>query len=306
VLHGFEEEQLLLGSGVPVPLRLQRRRILFCLSILAIAGGLVVLAARNASLLPLSALIAFLRKLASLIPFPAGRSWTESLQLTLVERQRFYNSMLRPQPLPPVSPLALLLVELARRLFRTLVGTGLFLFLLFPLLSQEFRDRLREMKPLAALLAKLKKSLRFWGRFWLRILHWLRLSRRPAVLTVDETGQADRASRGARYAVRRLSLRKRVQMGRVQRAFAALLQWGEAQGIPYRFFYTPQEYAELLTAAIPAGREQLAIIVEVFEEAIFSTHLILSARMSGYFQAIRSVRRLYSDRGGREEAPSNS
>ena len=186
------------------------------------------------------------------------------------------------------------------------VAAGKFLFLLFPLLSQEFRDRLREMKPLAALLAKLKKSLRFWGRFWLRILHWLRLSRRPAVLTVDETGQADRASRPVRYAARRLSLRKRVQMSRVQRSFAALLQWGEAQGIPYRFFYTPQEYAGLLTAVIPAGREQLAIIVEVFEEAIFSTHLILSARMSGYFQAIRSVRRLYSDRGGREEAPSNS
>ena len=80
-------------------------------------------------------------------------------------------------------------------------------------------------------------------------------------------------------------------MSRVQRAFAALLKWGEAQGIPFRFFYTPQEYAAKLISAIPAGREPMAIIIEVFEEAIFSTHLIVSARLSRYFRAIRTVRR---------------
>ena len=293
MLHTFVEEQLLLGSGVPVPLRFERRRLVFSLSVLAISAGLVILAARDASLLPLSALIALLKRLASQFKFPTeGRGLTEFLQNVLIERRHYYDAMLRTQPQPGVNPLALLLVELLRRLFITLLGTGLFFFLVSPLLSQDFVDRLRELRPFHALGKKLRAFLGFSVRFWLRLVHWLRLSRSRAVLSVAEDPKDKRTSGKSRGRPRRLSVRKKVQMGRVGRAFAALLQWGEGLGIPYFLFNTPQEYTERLAAIVPAGAGQLSFVVEIFEEVMFSTHLIASGRISQYFRTIRLLRRL--------------
>ena len=142
LLNGFVEEQMLLGSGILVPLGLERRRFVFCLSIVTVSAAMVLLVARNASLLPLSALIALLRKLASLFDFPEAHGLSQTLQRVLIERQHYYDAMLRPPPPAAVNPMALLMVELMRRLFRTLIGTGAFLFLVFPLLSQEFLDRI--------------------------------------------------------------------------------------------------------------------------------------------------------------------
>jgi hypothetical protein len=304
LLHGFEEQQLLLGSGIPLPLALERRRVLFCLSILAITAAAVILAARNASLLPLSALIALLRKLASLFRFPAGPGWAEALQNTLIERQRYYQAMPLAQPAPVVSPLALLMVEFLRRLFTTLLGTGLFLFLVFPLLSQDFIDRLRELRPFASLWRRLRVFLGFTVRFWLRFLRWLRLSRRRAFLTVKDEREAASGPKHGRIKSRRLSVRKRVQMSRVQRAFLALTKWGERLGVPYVFFLTPLEYSDQLSAAVPAGSGQLTYVVEVFEEVMFSTHLVAGGRIARYLRTIRSLSRLAPE-GTREAGRSS-
>jgi hypothetical protein len=306
LLHSFEEQQLLLGSGIPLPRALERRRVLFCLSILAAAAALVILAARNASLLPLSALIALIRKLASLFRFPEGSGFSQALQNTLIERQRLYQTMRNVEPPPAPGPLGLLLVEAMRRLFRTLVGTGLFLFLVFPLLSQDFIDRLRELKPFAVLWARLRIFLGFAVRSWLRVIHWLRhlgSSRRRTALSVEADPEEVAGSGHSRIKNRRLSVRKRVQMSRVQRAFLALTKWGERLGVSYVFFLTPLEYSRRLIAAVPAGAAQLAYVVEVFEEVMFSTHLVASGRIARYFRAIRSLSRLTAP-GGEEAASS--
>jgi hypothetical protein len=296
LLRTFEQQQLLLGSGIPVPLALERRRVLFSISLLAIAAGLVIVVARDASLLPLAALIALLRKIASLFHFVGGPGLAEAMQNTLLNRQSYYDALRLSQPAPVAGPLALLLVELLRRLFVTLLGTGLFLFLVFPLLSQDFLNRLRELKPLQAFWTKLLALLGSSVRLWLRFLHWLRLSRQQAILKVDEERDAGIGSRRIRTRARRLSVRKRVQMSRVQRAFLALTKWGEAQGVPYFFFFTPLEYSEKLIAAIPTGAGQLTYVVEVFEEVMFSSHLVASSRTSRYFHTIRLLRRLTPER----------
>jgi hypothetical protein len=293
LLHMFEEEQFLLGSGLPVPLRFESRRALLCLSLLAVAAALSAAAARDASILPLSALIALLRSLASLFRFPAFDGLADALRNTLLERQRFYGAMFRSQP-PPAAfgPLALLLVELLRRLVITVLGTALFLFIVSPLLSADFVARLRELKPLSALREKLAAIFIFCARLWLRFLRTLGRSRRPSVLRVEDEREERGASKLVRRRPERLSIRKLLQMSRVQRAFAALLRRGEELGIPFLLFYTPREYAEKLSAALPAAAGGLAYAVEVFEEAMFSTHVIASGRISRYFQTIKRLRRL--------------
>jgi hypothetical protein len=290
-LHGFEEQQLLLGSGNPLPSALERRRLFFSLSVIGVIAALVLLTSRNASLLPLSALIALFRKLASLLRFPAGPGLAEALQNTLIERQRLYQAMRLSQPAPPPSPLALLLVEVTRRLLRSLLGAGVFLFLVSPLLSQDFIDRLRELHPLAALRRRLFIVLGHAGRLWLHLLRWLRLSGARPALTVEEA-PGDGAATSGRLKDPRPSVRKRLQMSRVQRAFLALIRWGERQGVPYRLHLTPAEYSDRLSEAVPTGSGQLAYVVEVFEEVMFSAHLVAAGRVARFFHTVRSLRRL--------------
>jgi hypothetical protein len=298
MLHSFEEQQLLLGSGNPLPLALERRRVLFCLSILAITAAVVLMTARNASLLPLSALIALLRKLASLFRLPESPGLNEVLQKVLIERRRYYQAMRFSQPAPPAAgPLAFLIVEFTRRLFRTLIGTGLFLFLVFPLLSQDFIDRLRELHPFRALRRRMRLLLGYFVRLWLHMLRWLRLSRRRDFLTVEDERNTGAAAKRSRIKTRRLTVRKRMQMSRVQRAFLALVRWGEQLGVPYLFYLTPLEYSQRLTELVPAGFGQLTYVVDVFEEVMFSTHLVAAGRIAHYLRTIRGLRRLNPEGG---------
>ena len=308
VLNSFKEQQLLLGSGISLSASLERRRVLFCLGILAAAAALVILASRNASLLPLSALIALIGRLASLFHFPFRPGFGDTLQNALIERQRLYEAMRGAQPAPVPSPFTPLIVEGMRRLFRTLLGTGLFLFLVYPLLSQDFVDRLKEFRPFAALWSRLRVLLGFAARFGLRILHRLRrlhrrlFSGRRTRLSMEDEPEETVLPGHRQIKAGKLSVRKRVQMNRVQRAFLALTQWGERLGVPYARFLAPAEYSRQLGTAVPAGAEQLAYVVDVFEEVMFSTHLVAADRIARYFRTIRSLIRLTPDAAGQADS----
>jgi hypothetical protein len=308
VLNGFKEQQLLMGSGVPLPVSLEKRRVLFCLSILAVASALVVLAARNVSLLPLSALIALLGRLASLFHFPVRPGFGQALQNALIERQHLYEAMRSAQPPPVPSPIALLIAEAVRRLFRTLLGTGLFLFLVYPLLSKEFIDRLKEIRPLAALRSRLRTLAAFALRFRLHVLHrlrWLRrllVSGRRSGLSVEDEPEESGHPERRRIKTRRPSVRKRLQMSRVQRAFLDLTRWGGQMGVPYAFYLTAGEYTRQLCAAVPEGTGRLACVVDVFEEVMYSTHLVASAQVARYMRSIRSLSRLTPPSAGQAKS----
>jgi hypothetical protein len=121
---------------------------------------------------------------------------------------------------------------------------------------------------------------------------------------VEDEREAASGPKHGRIKSRRLSVRKRVQMSRVQRAFLALTKWGERLGVPYVFFLTPLEYSDQLSAAVPAGSGQLTYVVEVFEEVMFSTHLVAGGRIARYLRTIRSLSRLAPE-GTREAGRSS-
>ena len=287
----FTEEQFLLGSGAVVPLSFQRRRLLYSLSILGTTAALVLLASRNSAIFPLSALIALLEKLGSLLRFEPNRGVTEALEKAVMNRRSYYDALLRQSP-APLNPLFLLFAAILRRLFITLLGTGLFLFLVSPLFSQDFLDRLRELKPLQALRKKLRALARFCLRLWLELANWFLQPRDRRGLSIEQLGAGRPDRLGRLRSAGRSSVRKRVQMGRVLRAFVSLLRWGESLGISYFPFNTPQEYTQRLAAAIPAGNKHLDFVVDVFEEVMFSTHLVPWPRISRYYRSIRTLRRL--------------
>ena len=84
-------------------------------------------------------------------------------------------------------------------------------------------------------------------------------------------------------------------MSRVQRAFQALTKWGEQLGVPYRFYLTPLEYSQQLSEVVPAGSGRLVYVVDVFEEVMFSTHLVAAGRVAEYLRTIRSLSRLTAE-----------
>jgi hypothetical protein len=87
-----------------------------------------------------------------------------------------------------------------------------------------------------------------------------------------------------------LPRRKRLQMSRVLRAYLQLLEWGESSGVPHRGFDAPREYASRLASVFPDRSGQLALVTEVLEEALFSTHLLAGERIAAYFSTVREIR----------------
>jgi len=80
-------------------------------------------------------------------------------------------------------------------------------------------------------------------------------------------------------------------MSRVLRAYVRLLEWGEGNGVPHRGCDAPCEYAARLASVFPEKNGQLALVTEVLEEALFSTHLLPGMRMAAYFSAVREIKR---------------
>jgi len=290
LINLFIESQLLLGEGIGVPLRMEKRRALFILSLLAVGILLVLLAAGETSPLPLSALLAFLEKLLSLFRFKVDPQWIQNLHTALEERRRYYELLLGLQPFRGGAAylLLLLLVEILRRVFLTGFAVALFLFMAAPLLSESFLQSLRELKPFAFLRRKLLAFAVACMRLLRVLLHWWRsLDQANRALPAEQAPPREKHRSRQRV---RISLRKRVQMSRVLKAFLRLLKCGESRGVRYYPSNAPCEYALRLQAAIPGSVSALNFIIEILEEVLFSPHLVAAQRVNRYFQLIRSLK----------------
>ncbi len=290
ITHLFIENQLLLGSGVVVPGRLEARRMRFILALLGGCAVIVLVVARDASLLPLERLLAFLDRLiawvAGLFRLKADPRMAETVGRMLAQRERYYHSLLHMQSAPP-GVLTLLLLEGLRRLIRTLAAVGVFLFLVYPLLSAEVQERMRGWRPwrlirrkLAALALALVRFFRWLGRWW-------------------RSSPSSRRTVGARVRKLprevslpgRLGVRKRIQAGRVLRAFLRLTLWSERRGVPCGRAETPQEFGRRLSASLALPGRELSLVLEVLEEALFSARLLPHSRLARYLAAVRTLTR---------------
>ena len=288
MLNMHVENQLLLGEGIAVPGRLESSRIVGMIGVLLICLPLALLVARNEAPLPLSTLLAFFERLFRFFPsIPSGR--IAETARGIIEQQRRYFEMLRTAPVAPVNPIFLLYFELLRRLFVSAVAMGLYFFLVSPLLSEDFLENVRKRSLIAFLRRKLRAFFRFCRGVALRIRAWLRSPERGSRWEREAHGDPPNAAGG--IPARRVPWKKRLQMSRVLKAFLRLLRWGEVQGVAHRMSDTPQEYALRLATVVPNRSAQLTVVVEVLEEALFSTHLLSAERIAGYYSSLRDIQR---------------
>ncbi len=285
VLNLFSEDQMYLGNGFVIPPRLERKRLIYIAVLLGVCLTLVLLAARDSSLLPLSWLLALLEKLAQLFKYNPDYGVVEGLRKMIAERRQSLQSLLPAREAMPLSLLFKLILALLKRLIRVIAFTALFFFLAAPLFSDYFLKRVRQLRPLAFLWRKIRASLLYLRRTIRRFVLWLKTSgtrRKPAA-----EGKKPLQTHPFVYREsRRPGLRKKLQMGRVLKAFARMLKWGERIGVPFFPANTPQEYTHRLAAAAPGTEPSLEFIVQVFEEVMFSTHLVDRDRISRYLKVV--------------------
>jgi hypothetical protein len=290
LINMYRENQLLLGEGIVVPAGFEAARVRALVGVLAACLPIVLLGSRNEAPLSLTLLSSLLDWLDRIVPRLQFTTIADSvrryLEIQRIAQQRMLAAMTAARPDPAV----LLFFEFLRRLLRSAAGAGLYFFLVSPLFSEEFVDSLARHSLTAFLRRKLSAFLRFWtGAFLLMaallrsILEW---RGREVPGPEKDRGEGARRSQG-----RAPSLRKRLQTDRVLKAFFLLVQWGERHGVGYLGSDTPKEYALKLAPKVPEGNNRLSLIVDVLEESVFSTHVLDSGRMAGYFAAVRLIRK---------------
>jgi hypothetical protein len=289
LLKVFSENQLLLGEGVVVSGRMEGRRLIASWAIVACAVPAAVLASRDSSLLPFSLLLDLLRRLSQFLTFHFGEGAARWIQQLLLSRSLSTDQLNDLASGGGMDPSILLMGEALRRLLVAGIVITLYFFIVSPLLSEEFLAALGKRSPLSFLLRKLRDFMEFWKRMGERFREWLLwrgrgYRRRLYVTTGARIGAHDPAMRG------NLSLRKRIQLGRLMKAFLQLLKWAERRGVSYRGHETLQEYSTRLLPVIPDRSPEISFIVDVLEEGLFSTHIVSADRMSRYFSAIKGIR----------------
>jgi hypothetical protein len=285
LLNTYWQDQYLLGEGIIVPGGLEARRMWAALGMIVFCIPIALLASRNAAVLPLSLITDFLSWLANLIPRDEWKIYMEGVRQTFQQRllaQRQMSSALYT----PFNPLFLFAIEAVRRLLITMAGAALYFFLVSPLLSEGFFEWLSRHSLRAFLARKLRSLL----HLFIFAISWIATPREKRLRRIGwpskAWGKAAVLSPGRRE---RISARKRVQVGRILRAFLLLLEWGKEGGVEYRSFEVPMEYALRLSVKFPDGITRLTPIIDVLEEALFSSHLVEKRRLAAYYSAIREI-----------------
>ncbi len=287
-MNMYVQDQLLLGEGIVVPARFEWSRMGTIAAVPLVSIPLVLLLARNDAPLPLSALLSLLERFFRSLP--ALPLWALLDPVRIFEQQQRYAAMAHAVSGSAPSPAFLLFLFVLGRLIRIALVMGLYFFLVSPLLSDDFLASVRTRSFASFVRRKLDNFFRAFRRLMRRLRTWLSLVGREGHRR--ESRDAKNAMKNSSYgpATQVLPWRKRVQMSRVLRAYLQLLEWGEGSGVPHRAFDAPCEYASRLAAVFPDRSGQLALVAEILEEALFSTHLLPSERMAAYFSTVRAIR----------------
>jgi hypothetical protein len=290
IMRVYTQNQLLLGEGVVVPERMEGRRLIALSIIVAGAIPVAVLSARDSSLLPISFILGLLEKLSGLFSLPLNEDAARRIYEILRSRTGYGNLFQQYPSGMGITPGMILFGEALRRLFVTGIVAVAYFFLISPLLSEEFLDSLRRRRPIAFLRRRLRELIEFWKRTGRRFREWLRWRGSGRRISMNEAQGARLAGEGLSERDK-LSLRKRIQAGRLVKAFLRLLRWAELHGVSYRDYETLLEFSTRLLPVVPESRPEVSLIVDVLEEALFSTHIVSAERVARYFSAIRGIRK---------------
>ena len=278
----FINDLYIYSAGINIRPFFQQRRIIGSIVWLIFIVIAAAFLASNKSLLPPSILIDFLNWLRGLLPKP-----------------RNIDPRLIPPPDPIQSPnwasrfsqlrgneggldFTWLLI-LMERLILISILLGIAFFLIAPLLRGEGRAFFKRYNPIRVFIQVVIKLSYYLKYFWLQLLNGFK---KPAFLVSGNKVKKDKY--GFSIPKDRAGILKRIERSAVIRWYLRLISWGKRKGSPWRG-HGPAEYAQRLAEKFPGLETDFVLVASVFEETVFSQHLVGEKRISEYRDAVKRI-----------------
>lgn len=274
-------------EGFPVDERLRSRKLRAALLIIAIPFALAPIVCGSSPPLPPELIERFLAWLSGFFQFkPMNIELTPEEDPTMARLMEELARLRRADGRAPLFDFARLFAILKRFFFIAAI-VAVIAFLLAPLLSKKARITLKKRSFRAFLLRKLRELA--------SLFRFIRHKKEARVrVSVDDLAPVRAAL--AELARGRKTRQKRREVGRMTRSFLALIAWGTDRTVPYTPTTAPGEYARSLISIETSLEADFRLAGDIFEEALYSDHLLEATRVAAYEAAIGRIIRFKVER----------
>ncbi|WP_304225839.1 DUF4129 domain-containing protein [Gracilinema caldarium] len=282
LLGRYIREQYDAGAGISPDADSRSYQIRSLFFILIVVFGIAFVAAGSTSILPIQWILAFFAWLSSLFPErpPVAFSVPEPPAEEGPDMELFRRD-LEALANRSKSPVDWTFLWLILGTFAAVVA-GLFIlfFLISPLKSRYFWQRVRQILSPRSLLQAFKKFLSYLKP---------RKAKQIDGLDLDPDNLKQVREELERLTAGKQDKRKRAQLGKMAERYLRYLRWGEAHKIPCQASQAPREYAGLLTGHFPELEEPILEIAAIFEEALYGDTLISRDQWNRFGSAVGEV-----------------
>ncbi|HUX22082.1 MAG TPA: DUF4129 domain-containing protein [Spirochaetia bacterium] len=295
ILGRMEEDQRLMTEGIRPARQGASLKALMGGTLFVLLAGVALLAASRPALVSperLSALLAWIAWLISLIPSPKPRPYTPPpvARSAAPPRAPMFDQLGRL----PTGHTSELFARILTYLGWTLLGV-VAAALLWILVSPLFRIDYRKSGPGALL-----NGVLLWAK---GLIKGFSRYVRGLIEGVTQLGNAGNRSDSAGPSKRRTQARRETKRGRAglmtlilggggrrfNRAFFRLVRWGEGQGVPFSRSMGPYEFVEKVGNRVPSLRDNLNTIGLLYEQQLFAPTPLGAAELAEYFKRIGEV-----------------
>ena len=172
---------------------------------------------------------------------------------------------------------------------------GLLYFLVRPLLSRDYRERLRQARPLARLAAAVGRFFTAFAESVRRMLAAFARSRQSLARFGESLVERARERSAARAAARardaELDRQRQRAIGQASKAFVRLIKWAERGGVPFQKWMGPMEYLMLVAERSTPNARALMEIGTIFEQIAYAATDPPQERSQTYYNLIKEVTR---------------
>lgn len=298
IINGFVEEQQHLGEGLPLPAPLQRRRVRATVLTLLLTVAVAAPLTGREALLPAEAIGAFMEWLEERLRLPEREVRVRVREGGDTE---VFDENFREPDLGELggereeNEFLERLVRIVLITAGALLLIGLLYFLIRPMLSRDYRERLRQSRPLARLAAAVGRFFASFVESLRRMIAAIARSRRSLARFGEALVERARERSAARAAARAreagLDKQRQRSVGQASRAFVRLIRWAERGGVPFRAWMGPLEYLREVADRSAANAAALMEIGAIFEQIAYAANDPPAERSQTYYDLIKEVTR---------------
>jgi|GEM_PF-4241153 len=162
-----------------------------------------------------------------------------------------------------------------------------FIYIIFRPLILKLLEKMKRKFDFFKLLKKLLSDLYYILIEFIKLLP--QIIKSLFILKKDNNNNKDFISLKNIKMKKNISIKKRREISRVLRAFIILIQWGVKNNLKYLNFYAPCEYLDLVAGKNPKNHTLLKKIGSIFEESVFSDHILDDDIIKEYINGINKI-----------------